>query len=178
MPARPVRVALVTSDLTLALWVVDTLALETGYRLVSACSHPGELAQMAQSTRPDIVIVDWDPQDRFRELGRVRHQLPGVRIVVWGTDASREFSLAALALGISGVLGRTRARDTLVSCLRLVADGCLCFEEPLQARRETAGAGARRPAARRPEALRSVLPEVDLPAIPRPEKFSDFFELR
>ncbi len=99
---------------------------------MAAPSDPVTLIETAEAVRPDLMLLDMTPNLTYGVMVELQKRLPGSRVVVWVRSISKELAYQAIEHGIRGILRKTLPGETVVKCLRMVADGGLWFEESLK----------------------------------------------
>ena len=127
-----VRVVLYTDEAVLARGLESVLASAEGVELCAVARLADELAAEVQRAQPEIVLVDFTPDLSFSLLVELQKLVPGTRIVLWVRSISTELAYQALEHGVKGVLKRTQPIETLLKCLRVVAEGGMWFDETLK----------------------------------------------
>jgi len=103
-----------------------------GFHVMAAPSDPVTLIETAEAVRPDLLLLDMTPNLTYGVMVELQKRIPGSRIVVWVRSISKELAYQAIEHGIRGILRKTLPGDTVVKCLRMVADGGLWFEDSLK----------------------------------------------
>lgn len=111
----------------------SVLKRSAGFKLVAASDSPATLIEAATAAKPDLVLVDMNPGLTFGVLFELQKRMTGCRILLWVRTISTELAYQAIEHGISGILRKNLPAETLIKCLRMVAEGGLWFEEYLRA---------------------------------------------
>ena len=130
---------LVGSGLRLLLERVD------GVTVVGTCGDCATAWQSVQALTPDLVLMDVElpDGDGLALTGRMHEAFPAVHVLVLTARLGAEVEVRARAAGARGILAKTRAADALVTMVRRIASGELCFgETDGPAGRDTASTGA------------------------------------
>jgi DNA-binding NarL/FixJ family response regulator len=93
---------------------------------VVATVHDGRsLIEMAQQTRPDVILVDIGMPilNGLEAAQRIRRVLPEVRVIYVTINYDPELVAAALSRGASGYLPKTAAASELVEAVHQVLQG-------------------------------------------------------
>jgi len=127
-----IRVVLYTDEPVLARGLESVMASAEGFDLSATARLANELGAAIQSLEPDAVLVDFTPDLSFSLLVELQKLVPGTKIVLWVRSISTELAYQAMEHGVRGVLKRTQPPETLLKCLRVVAEGGMWFEETLK----------------------------------------------
>ncbi len=126
------RVRLLSDEPVLATGFLSVLSSVPGFEAV-VCTHPPEIPEAVQTSRPDVLLIDLTPDVNFGILTQLRRELPYCRLVLWVRSISTELAYQAMELGVRGVLRKTLVSELLVKCLRKVCEGELWFDKNLTA---------------------------------------------
>jgi DNA-binding NarL/FixJ family response regulator len=113
--------------------------LETTLRnspdIESRSASPGDpaLPCAIAACAPDVLLIDFVPEDSFGLLLALRERFPACRIVLWVRKISAEITYQALNLGVSGIARTTGTLPALEECLRAVERGGSWFDEQSKA---------------------------------------------
>jgi two-component system, NarL family, nitrate/nitrite response regulator NarL len=101
--------------------------------LVGVATSAIEALPLVEAERPHLILVDDSAGLRatLQFVTEVRRSLPESRFVLWANLMAEVDSMRALQAGVRGFLKRTTAIDTLVGCLRAVAEGNLWVENSI-----------------------------------------------
>lgn len=127
------RVLLFTDEPVLARGFSAVLSSVPGFENFSVCQTTAELAEAAPRLRPDVLLIDLNPNVTFGILTQLQRELPGGRIVLWVRTISTELAYQAMELGVRGVLRKTLPPELLLKCLSKVCEGELWFDKTLTA---------------------------------------------
>lgn len=127
------RVLAFTDEPVISAGLRQTLTRKSGYRLVGVSNSPSNLVEMALELKPDLLLLDLTPELTFGVLYELRERAPEHRIVLWVRNISPELAHQAIENGVRGIVRKTLPTETLLKCLRMVADGGLWFEDSLKA---------------------------------------------
>jgi DNA-binding NarL/FixJ family response regulator len=105
------------------LWLdaLQHLLHSVGVHVVGKTTSPGEALEMVQSSKPDVLIADYEALDRSSRLStleRIREGHPDVRSVVLSTSEDSNDINAAFAAGASVYCVKTAAPEDLASAVR------------------------------------------------------------
>lgn len=126
------RVLAFTDEVIVAAGLKQVLNRKSGFRLVGVSDRPSNLVEMAISLKPDLMLLDLTPELTFGVLYELHERAPDQRIVLLVRNISTELALQAIERGVRGIVRKTLPEETLLKCLRMVADGGLWFEKSLQ----------------------------------------------
>ncbi len=92
-----------------------------------------EALPLIQARRPKVVLVDQPSGLRatLQFVTELRRQAPESQVVLWVNTLAEVDSMRALQAGVRGILKRTIPADTLIECLRAVAEGNLWVENSI-----------------------------------------------
>ena len=127
-----IRLLLYTDEPILAQGLATTLIPAAGFEMSAVVSNAAELASQVRTTNPDVVLMDFTPDLSFNLLLELQKLVPNTRIVLWVRSISTELAYQAMEHGVRGILKRTQTLETLLKCLRLVAEGGHWYEETLK----------------------------------------------
>ncbi|HEY7333302.1 MAG TPA: response regulator transcription factor [Bryobacteraceae bacterium] len=127
------RLMIVTNQPVLAAGL--EAALRSSPDIDSRCASPGDPALQGAiaASAPDILLIDFVPEESFGLLMALRERFPRCRIVLWVRKISAEIAYQALNLGVSGIARTTGTLLALEECLRAVGRGGTWFDEQSKA---------------------------------------------
>jgi DNA-binding NarL/FixJ family response regulator len=101
--------------------------------LVGVATSVIEALPLIEAQRPKVVLVDQSSGLRatLQLVTEVRRLAPESQVVLWANTLAEVDSMRALQAGVRGILKRTIPVDTLLECLRAVAEGNLCVENSI-----------------------------------------------
>lgn len=105
----------------------------SGLELLTVCDDLSKLVQLAESAKPDIVLLDLTSELTFGVLSDLQRSLPDSKTVLWVRSISTEMAYQAMALGVRGILRKTLPVELLIKCLQKVHEGEFWFEKTLTA---------------------------------------------
>ena len=86
-----------------------------------------------QSANPEIVLIDFIPEEVFGFVLELRQRLPQSKVILWVRRISVEVTHQTMRLGVRGIIRTTEDADTLLHCLRAVGSGQGWFDQQSQA---------------------------------------------
>jgi DNA-binding NarL/FixJ family response regulator len=95
------------------------------------CTHAA-LPKSKGGKAPDILLLDWAASLSLRDVLGIQARLPGCRVVLWTRGISTEAAFQAVEHGVRGILPSTAPPESIVDCLRTVAENGFWSEEPLK----------------------------------------------
>jgi DNA-binding NarL/FixJ family response regulator len=102
-----------------------------GFDLLPSCENTVGLAAQMASSKPEVLLLDLNPEVTFSFLSDLKQAAPETSIVLWVTAISTELAFQAMGLGIRGVLRKQLPAELQVKCLQRVHAGELWFEKGL-----------------------------------------------
>ena len=102
-----------------------------GFQLVACCENLADARKRARLVPPHIVLIHVMSRISLSDLREFRASYSRSQIVLWGDGMVGEFAFQAMQLGIRGILPGTTSIECLLSALRSVNRGVLCFEKEL-----------------------------------------------
>ena len=126
---------------------------------LGSASNLSEALDSARQMGPDIILVDPSPglKTVFQFMSDVRNTSPRSRPVLWVNEMAEIDCFRALQVGARGVLKKTHPVESVVDCLRAVAQG----EVWMEGTAETADMGfERRPSPRLTPRERDIVKHV------------------
>jgi DNA-binding NarL/FixJ family response regulator len=126
-----IQVLLYTDHPFVAAGVASVLDTAEGFELAACCDSVPATLDWLQSGRPDIVLVHLASRMSLATLGELRSASGQSRMVLWGEAIAGEFAFQAMQLGVHSILPGTTSTEGLLTTLRNVDRGVLCFERDL-----------------------------------------------
>ncbi len=102
-----------------------------GFQLVACCDNLSETPKRVRLVPPHIVLVHVMSRMSLSDLREFRVLHNRSQIVLWGDGMAGEFAFQAMQLGVRGILPENSSVECLLSTLRSVNRGVLCFEKEL-----------------------------------------------
>jgi len=122
---RPIRVLVADDHTIVRAGVVSLLQSEPDFLVVGEASDGKEAMQLAEQTRPDIVVLDVT-MPRLNGLTaayHIRRALPEAGIVVLTVHADQPYVTQALAAGVRGYVLKQAVAAELAQAIRRVQRG-------------------------------------------------------
>ena len=116
------RLRVVIGDASRPMLVFMELLLEPHFEIVASVTDGEALLLAAQSTKPELIILDFSLLflDGLAVAKRLRIELPRAKIVFFTTHEDPVYAEAAFAVGASGYLVKQRTDDLLHFLIRIV----------------------------------------------------------
>lgn len=86
---------------------------------------------MLRSAQTGIVLLDFEPEDNFPLLFRLRREFPEFRIVIWSKKIAPEVVYQLMTIGVQGVFLSSSTPEAFLECIRTVASGGTWFDKEL-----------------------------------------------
>jgi len=105
--------------------IVGLIALDDGIEVVGEASDGAEAVDLAEATRPDIVLMDlrMPKLSGAEATARIARLLPEVRVLVLTTYETDDDILGAIEAGASGYLLKAAPHEEILAGIRAVAEG-------------------------------------------------------
>lgn len=105
--------------------VTALLAGDKGFRVAANVRDGHEALSQIQTNPPDIALLDVTipPPDGLTLLKTIGQQRLPVRVVLLTATITDEQVLSAVTAGVAGIVLKESASETLLHCLKLVAQG-------------------------------------------------------
>jgi len=107
-------------------------------RLIGSAHGLNEALPVIAAQSPDLVLLGQctPPRPVLPQISEVLAACPFSRVVLWVVDLHEHEVFRALQLGAKGILRKTLATNTLLECLRAVANGSIWIEDSLAVRQD------------------------------------------
>jgi DNA-binding NarL/FixJ family response regulator len=128
----PVRLLLFTDEPVLISGLRSLFSSQQEIELSAVCSVATRLAATTARIKPDVLLLDMLPDLTFSLLVDMQRKMPEAKMVLWVRSISTELAYQAIEHGVRGIVRKTLPPETLLKCLRLVAEGGMWFEEALK----------------------------------------------
>jgi DNA-binding NarL/FixJ family response regulator len=128
-----IRLFLFTDEPVLASGLKIVLSSGNEFELAGTCQRVSEIAAAAADCGAEILLIDLTAEVTFDILMGLQARFPAVRMVLWAHTIPTEMAFQAMEHGVRGILRKTLPSETLLTCLRIVSQGGLWFDEVLEA---------------------------------------------
>ena len=101
------------------------LEKQTGFDVVSEAENGRKAVQMAQETRPDVVVMDVSMPDLngIEATKQIMESVPETRVIALSMHSDKRFVMGMLRAGASGYLLKDCASQELANAIHQVAGG-------------------------------------------------------
>jgi DNA-binding NarL/FixJ family response regulator len=98
---------------------------ESDCQVLACCRTGQEILQAVHQHRPDLVILDprLADQDSLAVLRQLHQEQPAVQVILLTAALDKDEALAAMRLGVAGMVLKEMPPHPLVQCVRQVAAG-------------------------------------------------------
>jgi DNA-binding NarL/FixJ family response regulator len=133
---RPIRVLICDDHFVVRDGVRSRLERHPGFEIVGEAEEGAEAVEFASRLDPDVVLMDlrMPGMDGVEATGRIKAELPHVKVLVLTTYDDDERILAAFREGAAGYLLKDRPSEELVSAVREVMQGGVPVDPRVNAR--------------------------------------------
>ena len=128
---KMIRIALYTEQPFVARGLAEVLARQEDLQFASCADTRESAVACVRSTRTDILLVHPIARISLEELRALRSADNRCQIILWGQELGGEFGFQAMQLGVRGIVPANIAIDALMTTLRNVHRGVLCFDHSL-----------------------------------------------
>ncbi len=125
------RVTLFSDEPILAEGLASVLSPLVGMEINGTYRDLNALLDALRAREPDVLLMDFKPEENFAALLELRNRIPACRIILWVHSISIEIAYHAMRLGVRGILRKTVDLELLLKCLQRVAAGEYWFEKEL-----------------------------------------------
>ena len=125
------RVTLFSDEPILAVGLASVLSPLTGIEPAGTYRDVNTLLDAIRTREPDVLLIDFKPEENFAVLLELRNRIPACKIILWVHSISMEVAYHAMRLGVRGILRKTMDLELLLKCLQKVASGEYWFEKEL-----------------------------------------------
>ena len=125
------RILLCSGEPILARGLESVFRHVKDFDLLPSCGSLAGLLDQMVSSKPEVLLLDLNPEVTFAVLSDLKQAAPETSIVLWVTTISTELAFQAMGLGIRGVLRKQLPAELQVKCLQRVHAGELWFEKAL-----------------------------------------------
>jgi two-component system nitrate/nitrite response regulator NarL len=121
----PIRILLVDDHPIVVHGLTQLLEVHEEFEVVGSCDRGEDVVAAVQQHAPDLVLLDLQLRgiDGLHVLSDVKRTAPGVRVVLLTACIEHGQVIAAIDLGVDGVILKDEAPCILLECLRKVYDG-------------------------------------------------------
>jgi DNA-binding NarL/FixJ family response regulator len=125
MPSTRIRVLIVDDHEMVREGLMSMLKSEPDFEVVGQTGHGGEVAELAESTRPDVVLLDARLPDisGVEVCRRLTREHPDVAVVILTTYTDVELVRECLQAGARGYVVKDVERFSLKESIRAVSRG-------------------------------------------------------
>ena len=117
------RILLCSGEPILARGLESVFRHVKDFDLLPSCGSLAGLLDQMVSSKPEVLLLDLNPEVTFAVLSDLKQAAPETSIVLWVTTISTELAFQAMGLGIRGVLRKQLAAELQVKCLQKVHAG-------------------------------------------------------
>jgi len=116
---------MIVDDHPLIRMAMRTVLTEAGMTVVGECADGAQVVQTAESTAPDVVIMDVEMPGRtgIQATGDLLARRPMIRVLIVTASVGPRTLLQAAEAGAAGYLVKTGDAQQLVNAVRTVAAG-------------------------------------------------------
>lgn len=135
MENNEIRLMLVDDHDVVRTGLKSFLEAQGGMRVVAEAGSGLAALNLAQQTRPDVVVMDitMPEMDGLEATRRLKEVCPECRVLALTVHEDRQYFFEMLAAGASGYITKQAAADELVAAIRTVATGNV-YLQPVLAR--------------------------------------------
>lgn len=120
-----IRVAVVDDHHAVRLGLHTALRSEPGLVPVGAAASAAELAPLLSSSRPDLVLLDYNlpDADGLTLCRDIKAQVPAPRVILYSAFADGSMTVPAIVAGAEGILDKGTPAQALFAAIRTVMGG-------------------------------------------------------
>ena len=123
-------ICLLTEEPVLALGF-ETLTSKCSELSLAVYSDISALLERHLDHPPDLLVIDFAPEEHMRLIDTVRRAAPDCKILLWVQSISIEIAYQARRCGVRGVLRKSLPEHLIIKCITKVLDGELWFDKEL-----------------------------------------------
>lgn len=152
MSTTPIRVLIADDQRVVREGLTMLIGMVDGVEVVGSACDGLEAVELAESERPDVVLMDlrMPRMDGAEATRRIRDALPDTQVLVLTTYADDESLFPALAAGARGYLTKDASAEEIQQALRALVAGQTHLDPQVQQRLVTAALELK-PASQAPE---------------------------
>lgn len=124
-----IRILFYTKQPFVAMGLGSVLHRSAGFRLTGCCDDLYTALKLLRSQRPDILLAQLPAPLSLSDLSNVHEMAAECRIVLWGDPPGGDFLFQSMHLGVRAILPSCTPIENLLTSLRSVHGGVLCFEK-------------------------------------------------
>jgi DNA-binding NarL/FixJ family response regulator len=124
-PTRPIRIAVADDHVMFASALAHLLNDEEGLEVVCVESEGGKILDAVRHKQPDVLLLDvrMPGNENLRVARVIAEEALPVRVVLVTGDVTDRDVIAAMEIGVRGIILKAMAPQHLVNCIRKVAAG-------------------------------------------------------
>lgn len=113
--------------------LANILSTSEDLEFIGAAPNPGEALEAVRARHPDVILIDQSPglKTVFQFLSEVKNTSSRCQPVLWVNDLAEIDCFRALQVGARGILKKTLPVESVLECLRSVANGNVWIESSL-----------------------------------------------
>lgn len=113
--------------------LANILATCEDLEFIGAAPNPSEALEAVRQRHPDVILIDQSPglKTIFQFLSDVKNTSSRCQPVLWVNDLAEIDCFRALQVGARGILKKTLPVESVLECLRSVANGNVWIESSL-----------------------------------------------
>lgn len=113
--------------------LANILSTSEDLEFIGAAPNPGEALEAVRARHPDVILIDQSPglKTVFQFLSDVKNTSSRCQPVLWVNDLAEIDCFRALQVGARGILKKTLPVESVLECLRSVANGNVWIESSL-----------------------------------------------
>lgn len=124
-----IRILFYTRQPFVAIGLGSVVHRGTGFRLIGCCDDLAAIMARLRSQRPDILLAQLPAPLTLSDLSHIRSAAAECRVVLWGETPGGDFAFQSMHLGVRAILPSCTPIESLLTSLRNVHGGVLCFEK-------------------------------------------------
>lgn len=114
--------------------VQSSIESDTGLRVAGQAADATEVLELVVKLRPNLLLFGLPVYgSSVQVLAALQQQCPETNVVLFSSDVSRSDCIAALQVGVRGVIAKEVNVETLLRCIRCVLSGQYWVERQLLA---------------------------------------------